>query len=141
MCLDILLIEKELYCVSHGIQLSCMIDGSKLGFMQNEDLYAMFGNALDNAITAVLKLENPQERVISLNMLAQDKIIMIQIQNYYCQTLEFSDGLPLTTNQDTDVHGYGMKSIRYTAEKYSGTVTVKAKDGVFCLKILLPAHI
>lgn len=31
-----------------------------------------------------------------------------------------------------------MKSIRYTVEKYNGTVTVSTKNNIFTLQILIP---
>lgn len=137
--LDVVLMEKELFCTSHQIQMTCMVDGSQLSFMEAGDIYAMFGNALDNAISAVMELEDPLKRVITMKMVVQDQLIMVQIQNYYHKNLQFQDGLPKSTQPDSRTHGYGMKSMRYTAEKYNGTMNVQAEDGIFDLKILLPA--
>lgn len=75
-----------------------------------------FGNALDNAIEAVSRLEDPQQRVISVKAIYQKKILVIQFQNYYQGDLEFRNGIPRTTKQNKQDHGYGMKSIRYTVE-------------------------
>ena len=47
--LNTVLMEKGLYCQSHDIQLTCMPSGDSLDFMQVADIYALFGNALDNA--------------------------------------------------------------------------------------------
>lgn len=136
--LDVVLMEKALFCKNHNIDWTCMADGSRLGFMRVEDIYAIFGNALDNAIRAVLELSHKEKRVISVKVIAQDNILVIQIQNYYESKLEFEGGLPLTTKEDKGEHGYGMKSIRYTAEKYNGTITVGAENQIFTLQILIP---
>ena len=48
--LDIILTEKSLACQSKGINLTCMADCSDLGFITEGDLYALFGNVVDNAI-------------------------------------------------------------------------------------------
>ena len=138
--LDIVLMEKALFCKNHGINWTCMADGTKLDFMKVEDIYAIFGNALDNAIRAVMDLEDKMKRVISVKMIAQNNIIVIQIQNYYHQKLRFENGLPVTTKKNRQDHGYGMKSIRYTAEKYNGTITVKAEHEIFTLQILIPVE-
>lgn len=66
-----------------------MADGAKLDFMKVEDIYAIFGNALDNAIRAVLELEDEMKRVISVKIVIQNSILMIQIQNYYSGKLRF----------------------------------------------------
>ena len=133
--------EKGLSCKNHGIQWSCMADGSKLEFMKPEDIYSIFGNVLDNAIEAVMKLDDPQKRIISVKIITQKELLMIQVQNYYSERLHFEDGLPVTTKKNKRDHGYGMKSIRYTAEKYNGAVTVRAENHIFMLQILLPVAV
>ena len=138
--LDLILMEKSLFCVNHDIQLTCMVDGQKLNRMEDGDIYALFGNALDNAVRAVMPLADSQKKVISIKMLDQGDLLTIQIQNYYDGTLDFQDGLPVTTHaSEGELHGYGMKSIRQIAAKYGGTISVKAEDGVFLLNILLAA--
>lgn len=136
--LDTVLMENGLYCKNHDIQWTCMADGTKLGFMADEDIYALFGNAFDNAITAVMSISDASKRVISSKMLTQDKVMVIQIQNYYEGEIKYLDGLPVTTKEEKVEHGFGMKSIRYTAEKYNGTITINSMNGIFVLQILLP---
>ncbi len=48
--LDTLLSEKSLICEARDITIHCVIDGKKLFFMDSIDIYALFGNAIDNAI-------------------------------------------------------------------------------------------
>ena len=136
--LNVLMMDKGLYCCEHGIQLSCMADAGSLSFMKLEDVYAIFGNALDNAITAVEKISDPEKRVINLKVLNQNNFFMVQLQNYYDGSVSFENGMPLTTKKDKANHGFGVKSIRFLAEKYGGTMTANAKDGIFTLQILLP---
>lgn len=136
--LDIVLMEKALFCKNHDICWTCMADGEYLDFMRVEDIYAIFGNALDNAITAVMKVTDPDKRVVSTKLIIQSDLMVIQVQNYYEGKLQFEKGLPLTTKKNKADHGYGMKSIRYTAEKYNGTITVQTKNQIFMLQILIP---
>lgn len=136
--LDVVLMEKALFCKNHNICWTCMVDGEHLDFMRVEDIYSIFGNALDNAISAVMELEEQDKRVVSVKMIIQSDLLVIQIQNYYEGNLKFAMGLPVTTKKNRQEHGYGMKSIRYTAEKYNGTITVQAKNQIFMLQILIP---
>ena len=110
--LDVVLMDKGLFCKNHDIQWTCMADGEKLDFMKLEDIYAIFGNALDNAIAAVGKLQDREKRVISTKMITQNNIMVIQVRNYYNAELDFEGGLPLTTQNESQGHGFGMKSIR-----------------------------
>ena len=50
------------------------------------------------------------------------------------------DGLPVTTKEDSDYHGFGLKSIRHTAEKYGGGISVQTGSNFFSLQVLLPVR-
>ena len=136
--LDTVLTTKSLYCAKHNITFTCVADGTLLDFMDVMDICSIFGNALDNAITAVMKVTDPDKRVVSTKLIIQRDLMVIQVQNYYEGKLQFEKGLPLTTKKNKADHGYGMKSIRYTAEKYNGTITVQTKNQIFMLQILIP---
>ena len=129
--LDIVLMEKALFCKNHDICWTCMADGEHLDFMRVEDIYAIFGNALDNAITAVMKVTDPDKRVVSTKLIIQSDLMVIQVQNYYEGKLQFEKGLPLTTKKNKADHGYGMKSIRYTAEKIQWNYYCSDKESDF----------
>ena len=135
--LDTILTEKKLVCTAEGITLSCIADGSALDFMKPADLYALFGNALENAMEATRKIDG-EKRSISLIVREAAGMVMIHVENYYVGDLEFVDGLPKTSKEDKSNHGFGTKSMRTIAERYNGTFDASAKDGVFFLNILIP---
>lgn len=135
--LDVVLTEKGLICEQQDIQLQCIADGGGLEFMDAADLYALFGNALDNAIEAAAQVENPNSRIITLNVARRGRYTVVHMENPCPADLEFQDGLPSTTKGDSDYHGFGMRSMRYVAEKYGGTITAAQEDGFFLLDILL----
>jgi sensor histidine kinase regulating citrate/malate metabolism len=63
---------------------------------------------------------------------------MIRVENYFESPLDMTNGEIQTTKKDKDYHGYGVKSIRYTAEQYGGSVSITAEDNWFYLRILIP---
>lgn len=136
--LDTILTEKSLICENQDIHINCVADGILLSFMDPVDLYTLFGNALDNAIEAVEKVNNKQKRVIDIMLYRKKNFLIIQIINPMCEEVQFEDGLPLTTKIKNGYHGYGMKSIRHTIQKYEGYLTVEIKDGCFYLKSMIP---
>lgn len=138
--LDTVLTEKSLYCEAHQINMTCMVDGSALDFIERVDLYTIFGNALDNAIESVMKQSDIQKRVIQVSVFQEKEFLMIRIRNYCDLHLKFVNGLPSTTKDDKRYHGFGLKSIRYTAEKYGGQMVCETKEHFFCLQILIPIH-
>ena len=136
--LDAILTGKNTYCIEHGISLTCIADGSALDFMGVVDVSALFGNALDNAIEGVSKLPDPEQRLIRLYVIRQKGFLRIKAENRCVDGLVVEGELPETTKQDKNQHGYGLKSIRVTVEKYGGSVALQAKNGWFTLGILIP---
>lgn len=135
--LDTILTEKSLKCSSNDIQLICVADGKVLNFMKDEDIYSLFGNALDNAIEATLKCNDVEKRIIDVELYSSGNLITISISNPNVEKIILKDGLPLTTKNDHNSHGYGMKSIRYIVEKYNGNLIIDCNNNIFALSILL----
>lgn len=136
--LDTILTEKSLICENSGIHINCVADGSLLAFMNPVDLYTLFGNALDNAIEAVRKLESKEKRVIDIMLYERQSFLMLQIVNPMCGEVKFEDGLPLTTKAKNGYHRYGMKSMLHTIQKYEGHLTTEVKNGCFYFNVMLP---
>ena len=136
--LDVLLAEKTLFCENQGIQFNCIADGACLRFMRSSDIYSLFGNAIDNAVEAVIKIKEDNLRCIGISIKESKGMVSAHFENYYTGDLDFDEGLPVTTKADKRYHGFGMKSIKMLAEKYGGWVSISAKEGVFNLNILRP---
>lgn len=137
--LDTVLTEKSLLCGQYRIALTCMADGQLLSFMDTVDLYALFGNALDNAIEASLPLPEP-ERMIDLQVQQKAGLILIRVINRFSGTMEDGAELPKTSKADQGWHGFGLKSIRAVAEKYGGLMNLRGEGGVFTLRITIPTN-
>lgn len=137
--LDTVLTEKKLLCERESITMTCVADGALLQQMDTVDVYAIFGNAIDNAVECVSAMNDPEQKVIAISVFQVNNMVKIQIENYYSGTLTFEEGLPVTTKENRTYHGYGLKSIRNMAENYGGYLAVETKNGLFILHILLPA--
>ena len=135
--LDVVLAEKRLQCEPFNIKINCIADGEKLNFFQTSEVYSLFGNAIDNAISAVQKIENKEKRVINISVKESMGMISIAFENYFTGELEYKDELPVTTKENKAFHGYGMKSIKLIVDKYNGYMTVKTVNLKFILSILL----
>ncbi len=136
--LDVILTEKNLVCNREGITLSCIANGACLDFMAPADLYALMGNALDNAIEAVLQLDERERRSISVIVRRKGGMTLIHVENYLVGAPEFRNGLPQTTKADTSSHGWGMKSMQLIAVRYHGTLHARVQGDVFHLNVMMP---
>lgn len=132
---NIVISEKWMYCRSHDIKLSCIVNPKALAFMENIDVYSLLGNLLDNCIEAVEGLESAEQRVISCNIADHSGVVSVATKNYFSGELAIKDGLPQTSKSDKTSHGFGTRSIRRIVEKYGGSVYMSADDGIFNVNI------
>ena len=97
--LDVVLSNKSLACMQNNITFSCIADGRQLSFMADEDVYALFGNILDNAIEAVSHIADAERRIISLNVRVRAGCLIIEEENFYEGEIRFDGGLPVTSKK------------------------------------------
>lgn len=139
--LDVLIYEKQLICQKEGVSFSCMADGKALSFMRTTHIYALFDNALENALEAVRKLDDPEMRIVNLSVTQNADEVEILVSNYFRGELPLRDGLPLTTTKDDkNRHGFGTLSMKYVAELYGGTLAAAVKGSIFTLSISIPVQ-
>jgi sensor histidine kinase regulating citrate/malate metabolism len=113
-------------------------DGSLLDFMDTMDICSIFGNALDNAIESQLKIPDKEKRLIHVTVTKKKSFLIIRFENYFEGDLSYKEGLLTTTKKEKQFHGYGIKSIRHTVEKYEGAVDIETDHNWFNLRILIP---
>lgn len=136
--LDAILGNTWRNCRKDQIQWTCMADGSGLQFIPDFDLYVLFGNVLDNALEHLRQIEDPQKRVLSVNIRRHQQLCFITIQNYCANTPDFEHGLPITSKSDKSLHGYGSKSIQSIVEKYQGSLSIQVEHHFYILSIMFP---
>lgn len=135
---DIVVSEKKLYCFNHGINFSCMADGSLLNMMSNVDIYTLLTNALDNAIEATSLIEEPEKRNIVMGISRVRGMVQIKLENSYKEKPVFVSGMPITRKSNKHYHGFGMQSIKTTLNKYGGYFDVQVTPDKFILLGTLP---
>lgn len=90
--------------------------------------------ALDNAIEACEKSQNP---FIHVYIGQQGKMISIVILNAAEQPINAVGDTLLTTKDDKEAHGYGVKSMSQMAAQMHGMLTWSCEHQVFRLSVLL----
>lgn len=136
--LDTFLTQKNQYCITNDINFTCIANGELLNHLQVTDLVSLLGNALDNAIEHVETYDDPERRLITLKLTSKANMVVLRIDNYLMDAIEDFEDLPETSKQDKIYHGYGLKSIRYIANRYGGHMNISTDDHWFSLQVVFP---
>ena len=97
------------------------------------DLAIILGNALDNAVEAVEKIE--YKGMVEALIVLRNNLLIIKIKN---PVKEYVDTNNLSsTKPDNNVHGFGIISIKQLTNKYDGEVLFTCKDNIFTTSIVM----
>jgi len=83
-------------------------------------------------------ISRQEKRLIHVTVSQVNDFVMIRIENYYEGDLKIDGDDYLTTKGDAVFHGYGIKSIKYTVQRYDGAVYINTDNNWFDLKIAIP---
>ena len=134
--LDVIIRDKAKTAREKQIDFTAILHFADRSFLDPLDISTIFGNALDNAIEASEKLA-VSRRVVSVKARRIHDMLVIAVEN---NALPDADASGKTTKEDALFHGFGLSNIRAAVDKYDGQCTVKCKDGVFVLKIMIPVE-
>lgn len=136
--LDIVLSEKKYICSKYNIQYEEYINISKLDFISNVDICAIFSNALDNAIEACINIDTNIEKRIDVKVTYINQFCILKFTNSKSNEIKFVNQNIQTNKNDKSVHGIGLASIKYIVKKYDGEVIIDYSNDEFILKIMIP---
>lgn len=126
---DILAGNKFGIAKSMGIGVECSLVLPYPCGLRDIDICIILSNALDNAIHACNKMEDGAEKYIRVAGRIQGDFLLMEIENSF-------------RGESMPREGTGLSNIRAVAEKYQGAVSVKMRESVFLLHVLLiiPQH-
>ena len=106
------------------------------------DMGIILNNGLDNAIEACIRMREKQpdaEAYITIRSFTAKNMYFIEIENSFDgSALSCKDsGLPISTKEDKEVHGIGLKNIRKCAVKYGGDLDCIVKGNKFTLSVMV----
>ncbi len=115
-----------------GIQADIAASLPELLPVEDTDLCALLGNALDNAIEAAV--QTPKKWIV-VRCRAEKGLFMLRVENAAAQS---PDPDLATSKEDKSSHGFGIPGMREIAERYSGSLETRAMPGKFELVACLP---
>ncbi len=96
------------------------------------DLTAILGNLLDNAVEAAAKAET---KSVKLKISYDKGTLLLALSNSYNGDLP--RGRATTKPDDKTPHGVGLRSVKAAVDKYNGELKITHTDTEFSVKILL----
>lgn len=126
--LDIILAEKRSLARRDGNDV--LFEGSfpKSG-IRSDDICTIMANALDNAVEACRGMQDRCE--INVKSIAKEDEVAVSIINPVASKTRIIAGSVATSKSDTSRHGYGLKSIKKTVEKYDGYMHLSSEHQTF----------
>ena len=96
--------------------------------ISDNDIVTILSNLLDNAIEAA-KQCNIGKRIVKIKMLYEDAVLSIAVSNSYkAEPVLTEDGYIRTTKKDREEHGWGMRNVVATLEKYNAEYIIDYKN-------------
>ncbi len=136
--LDMLLCIKEEECRKENIAVS--MEGTLSGLIELTpvDSSILFSNLLDNAIEANGKVET--DRFIRIKARTVNESIYLEMENPMAGELQYEGDQILSTKDDPETHGFGLKNVIEIVKKYQGQYHIEGKDNFFTIQIIFPAE-
>ncbi len=103
--------------------------------LESFDMVVILGNLLDNSVEALKKLK--ENRTIWVSIKYDRGVLIIQIQNNFDGKISVGAKGLITTKDDKDNHGLGLKNIESTLEKYNGLLEYSYTNNLFKAEVLM----
>lgn len=131
--LDSLLLDKHDSITENNINIK--FDGlMPIESLKPVDICIVFGNALDNAIEACVKLPANIEREITFSIKQHANVIFIKISNPIASPIKIHNNNIIST-KSTRGHGIGIPSMRKIVEEYNGQLILKSDEVSFTIEM------
>ncbi|SDB22998.1 sensor histidine kinase [Eubacterium oxidoreducens] len=108
--------------------------------IKKKDLCVIFANLLKNARDAVCELEEDGKIYIELKRGRDFASFEIENSaNISMQRIkEMKNGIYKTTQEDTQLHGYGLSNVKHVLQKIGGEIRISVKEASFQVLVMIP---
>lgn len=116
-----------------GLEMTVKAFVPKRMSISSGDMGVIYGNLIDNAIEACMKVQEGN-RFVDVETKYQDEKLLIVVCN--SKSME-SNPTFATTKENKRKHGRGIRSVRRVAEQYGGNLLLEDEGGTFKASLLL----
>ena len=138
LALDAIVSSKLCLAKSQNIEVNIQAAYPENNIINDNDICALVGNLLDNAIEACVRMENTTEKkFIDFSLMVKRKNLLISVSNSYNTEIQRKGNRYITTKKEP-FHGIGISHIDVIVAKYQGHVLRSHENGIFETHIMLP---
>jgi hypothetical protein len=123
-----------------GIKFESRCSISEQTIINDSDICIILGNALENAADACRKIENPEERIISVEAVRMKGQQLIKVINSYDGIIKMSEDRYISSKGGKS-HGLGISSIKRIVESYGGFLKIEHDQDKFTIYVAVPESI
>jgi hypothetical protein len=123
-----------------GINFTHTIDLPESICINDNDLYSLFINIIDNALEACAATESINDRNMELACNMKNSFMHVMCKNSKENDVTFEYGKYLSTKPDDTKHGLGIGIIERIVEKYNGVLDIEHDKNWFEIKLVLKAE-
>ncbi|MBX9229755.1 sensor histidine kinase [Coprococcus catus] len=135
--LNVILGQYQEICKKKSIQFGVDIRKDSVDYITMDDLTALFGNLLKNAVEAAAGVSEAYIDV-TVNYNYKSKQTFISVENSVLYPPRFDgDGGLISRKNDGKLHGVGIKSIQRAAEHYQGEVSYHYDKEAKCFHMMV----
>lgn len=118
-----------------GIEVETEISVPSKIDVEVSDLVTILGNLLENSLTALEAVS--ENRSLYLKVVYDRGRVIVFVKNTYSTPIKYINGEIVSTKTDDEKHGYGLKNIKRTVEKYDGYMEIDHAQNIFSVDIIL----
>lgn len=135
--LNVIMGQYQAICKKKNIQFGVDIRKDSVDYITVDDLTALFGNLLKNAVEAAAGV--PEAYIdVAVNYNYKSKQTFISVENSVLYPPVFDgDGGLISRKNDGKLHGVGIKSIQRAAEHYQGEVSYHYDKEAKCFHMMV----
>lgn len=135
--MDFILNQKKMEAEQKQISMEIQAErGIQMPIAESE-ICVVLGNLLDNAIEAASKTEE-NTGWVKITIGQQNEMTFLKIENNYQEEPVTKNGEYVTTKENKNAHGYGIKSVKRIIKNQDGMIDFEAEKYVFSVRIMLP---
>lgn len=126
--INALISNKNKICRKNHIDFQVEFRNVKFGGISEFDLVSILCNLLDNGIESCLKTDIQSKRYIRLRCHTVAGWLFIQLENSVKEPIVEKQKFFLTSKEDKEQHGIGLKIIADIVKKYKGEIRLESQD-------------